>query len=98
MKEKKIDRKEVEHVAMLARLKLSPEEMEIYTEQLNAILEYMDKLNELDTRGVETTSYIIFAKTPMKDDAVGEPLPKEEGLANVPDREGDFFKVPKIVE
>lgn len=98
MKEKKIDKKEVEHVAMLARLRLNPEEVEIYTEQLNAILEYMDKLNELDTQGVETTSYVIFAKTPMKEDMMAAPIPKEQGLANAPDRELDFFKVPKIVE
>jgi len=96
--ERKIGKKEVEHVAMLARLRLSPEEIEVYTEQLNAILEYMDKLNELDTHGIETTSYVIFADTPMRDDIVGESIHKEQGLANAPDRESDFFKVPKIVE
>jgi aspartyl-tRNA(Asn)/glutamyl-tRNA(Gln) amidotransferase subunit C len=59
---------EVEHIAMLARLKLSPAEKEAYSEQLNAILDDVDKLNELDTAAVEPTAYLLPLRNVFRDD------------------------------
>ncbi|MFQ5521405.1 MAG: Asp-tRNA(Asn)/Glu-tRNA(Gln) amidotransferase subunit GatC [Candidatus Methylomirabilia bacterium] len=98
MREPKITIAEVEHVARLARLDLSPEEKERMRSQLDAILTYIDKLRELDTAGVEPTAHVIPMTNVMRDDAVRPCLPREEMLANAPERDGDFFRVPKIIE
>ncbi|MFQ5521662.1 MAG: Asp-tRNA(Asn)/Glu-tRNA(Gln) amidotransferase subunit GatC [Candidatus Methylomirabilia bacterium] len=98
MREAKITIAEVEHVARLARLDLSPEEKERMRSQLDAILTYIDKLRELDTAGVEPTAHVIPMTNVMRDDAVRPCVPREEMLANAPEREGDFFRVPKIIE
>jgi aspartyl-tRNA(Asn)/glutamyl-tRNA(Gln) amidotransferase subunit C len=89
---------EVEHVARLARLSLSPEEKERMREQLDRILGYIDKLRELDTTDVEPTSHAIPMLNVMREDDVGACLPAAEALANAPDREQDFFRVPRILE
>ena len=94
----KITRKEVEHVARLARLELSEEEKEQMTAQLDAILGYFDKLNELDTSTVEPTTTVIPMDNVMRDDEVRPSLKQEEALANAPDREDVFFRVPRIIE
>jgi aspartyl-tRNA(Asn)/glutamyl-tRNA(Gln) amidotransferase subunit C len=94
----KITREEVEHVARLARLALSAEEKAEMTAQLDAILAYMDKLNEVDTTGVEPTTTVIPMVSVMRDDAVRPSLSQDEALANAPDREDSFFRVPRIIE
>lgn len=94
----KITLEEVEHVARLARLALTPEEKERMRSQLDAILAYIDKLRELDTTGVEPTSHAIPMTNVMREDEPRPPFPKEEMLANAPERDGDFFRVPKIIE
>ncbi len=94
----KITRKEVEHVARLARLELTEEEREQMTAQLDAILGYMDKLNELDTSTVEPTTTVIPMVSVMREDEVRPSLPQGEALTNAPDREGVFFRVPRIIE
>jgi aspartyl-tRNA(Asn)/glutamyl-tRNA(Gln) amidotransferase subunit C len=93
----KISRKEVEHVAHLARLALRDEEIEEFTGQLDAILAYVDKLNELETRDVEPTSHVIPMGNVVREDAVCEGLPIEDVLANAPAREDRFFRVPRIL-
>ena len=93
-----IDRKDVEHVARLARLALTDAELERMREQLNGILAYIEKLNELDTRNVEPTSHAVPLVNVMRDDAPGPCLPREEALAKAPDRAGEFFRVPRIIE
>jgi aspartyl-tRNA(Asn)/glutamyl-tRNA(Gln) amidotransferase subunit C len=93
-----IDRKDVEHVARLARLALSDAELEKMREQLNGILAYIEKLNALDTRDVEPTSHAVPMVNVMRDDAPGPCLPRDEALANAPDRAGEFFRVPRIIE
>jgi aspartyl-tRNA(Asn)/glutamyl-tRNA(Gln) amidotransferase subunit C len=93
----KVERGEVEHVALLARLKLSREEEELFTGQLNAILDYMEKLNELDTRTVEPTFHVVPHCNTMRDDEVKESLPAEATLANAPDKAEGCFRVPKII-
>ncbi|WP_027717820.1 Asp-tRNA(Asn)/Glu-tRNA(Gln) amidotransferase subunit GatC [Desulfovirgula thermocuniculi] len=90
--------KEVEHVALLARLELSEEEKEMYARQLGAILEYAQMLNELDTADVPPTAHVLPLQNVWREkDEVGRQLEPEEVLANAPDREGQFFKVPRIV-
>lgn len=89
---------EVEHVARLARLELSTEEKERFTHQLNDILQYVEKLKELDTEGVEPTAHAIPLQNVLRGDAVRPSLDREDVLANAPDREEAFFKVPKIIE
>jgi aspartyl-tRNA(Asn)/glutamyl-tRNA(Gln) amidotransferase subunit C len=94
----KITAKEVRYVADLARLELSPEEVELFTGDMNRILDYMDQLNELDTGGVEPTSHVLSLKNVFREDVVVESLPVDEVLANAPRREKGHFVVPKIIE
>ncbi len=94
----KIDRKEVEYVAHLARLELKPKEAEEFTGQLDQILGYFDKLNLLDTSGVEPTSHAIPITNAFREDEVKESCDQDTALENAPSEEGGFFKVPKIIE
>lgn len=89
--------KEVEYVALLARLELTAEEKKMYLRQLGDILEYAQKLNRLDTTGVPPTAHVLPLKNVFREDRPGEHLPPEKVLANAPDKEGQFFKVPRIV-
>jgi len=93
-----IQRKDVEHVARLARLALTEPEIERMRTQLNGILAYIEKLNELDTADVEPTSHAVPLVNVMRDDEPGRCLPRDEALANAPDRAGEFFRVPRIIE
>jgi len=89
--------KDVEHVAKLARLEFSDEEKEKLTHQLNQILDYMDKLNELDTSNVEPLSHVIELKNVFREDVVTPSLTPEEALKNAPARTEKFFRVPKVI-
>ncbi|GED30297.1 Asp-tRNA(Asn)/Glu-tRNA(Gln) amidotransferase subunit GatC [Brevibacillus centrosporus] len=93
-----ITRKEVEHVANLARLQLTEDEAERYTKDLNAILEFAAKLNELDTFNVAPTSHATDVKNVMREDVNRPSLPREEVLKNAPDHEEGQFKVPAVFE
>ncbi len=94
----RIEMREVEQVARLARLELSAEEKERMREQLDRILGYIDKLRRLDTEGVPPTSHVVPMVNVMREDEPRPCLPSEEMLANAPDRQGDFFRVPRIIE
>ena len=94
----RITRQEVEHVARLARLELTEEERERMTAQLDSILGYIAKLNELDTASIEPTTTVIPMVSVMREDEARPPLTQEEALANAPDREDVFFRVPRIIE
>ncbi len=94
----KISRGEVRQVAFLARLALSPREEEAFTGQLDAILTYMEKLNELNTDAVEPTAHAVEVPTPLREDLVRNQADVEALLGNAPERDGAFFKVPKIIE
>ncbi len=94
----KISKQEVEHVAKLARLELSEEEKEKLTDQLSNILTYVEKLNELDTTGIEPTSHVLDIRNVMRDDVAAPSLPQERALANAPDKAAGHYKVPKIIE
>lgn len=94
----KISRQDVENVALLSRLEMTAEELDAYAGQLNAILEYADVLNKLDTQGIEPTAHVLPLKNVMRPDAVKPSLPRDEALANAPEAEDGYFKVPKIME
>ena len=94
----KISKDEVAHVANLARLSLDTEAVIKFTTQLNDILLYMEKLNEVDTAGVEPMSHAIARKNAFRPDTVAESLPIEVSLANAPDAKGSCFEVPKVIE
>ena len=98
MAEPKISLKDVEHVARLARLELSDADKERMRRELDGILTYIDKLRALDTEGVEPTSHAIPMTNVMRDDTPRPPLPQDAMLANAPERSGEFFRVPKIIE
>jgi len=89
--------KEVEHVALLARLNLSPGEKELFAQQLGAILEYFGRLNHLSTDGVEPLAHVLPLANVMRDDEIWTPLDKEDILANAPLEEEGQFRVPRIV-
>ena len=94
----KIDKKVVEYVAHLARLELQPEEIDLYTQQLDRILVYMDKLNSLDTTAVGASSHVIPMANVFREDAVNHNFQPEEAVGNAPERKGTFFKVPPVIE
>jgi aspartyl-tRNA(Asn)/glutamyl-tRNA(Gln) amidotransferase subunit C len=93
-----ISRDDVEHVAELARLTLSPAEQEQFIGQLNRILTYVEKLSELDTQAVEPTSHVIPMSNVWRDDEVHPSLSRPEALRNAPEESHFFFKVARIIE
>ena len=93
-----ISREDVAHVARLARLALTDAELETMREQLNAILAHIDALRAVDTAGIEPTSHAVPQFNVMRDDEPRPSFPQEEMLANAPDRSGEFFRVPRIIE
>ncbi len=94
----KITEEMVEHVALLSRLKFSPQEIKEFTYQLNRILEYVDKLNELDTNNIEPTSHSLKMSNVFRPDEIEPPLTSEEALKNAPEQENNCFKVPKVIQ
>lgn len=97
----KLTRDEVQRVALLARLRLTATEEETLAEQLSAILQYMEQLNQLDTKDVEPFSHAgnaVSALNTLRDDQVINQSNTDALLANAPERDGTFFKVPKIIE
>jgi len=94
----KVDRDVVKKVAKLARLDLSEEEIDEFTGQLRSILEYVEKMNELDTDGVEPLAHCLAISNVLRADEARESLGTEKTLSNAPDQDGEFFKVPKILD
>jgi aspartyl-tRNA(Asn)/glutamyl-tRNA(Gln) amidotransferase subunit C len=89
-----ISKDEVAHVARLARLKLTDDELERFGEQLSAILEAVGKVSELDLAGVPPTAHPLDLVNVWDDDEPRPSLSVEEALQNAPDRDGSFFRVP----
>lgn len=94
----KIDRKEVLHIALLARLGLTEEEVDRLSEQLSNILENFEILQQVDTTDVPPTAQSIALQNVVSDDAIAPSLPSNEVLANAPKKEGDFFRVRAVLE
>jgi len=93
-----ITREQVQHVANLARLTLTPEEEERMTRNLNDILMFFQKLNELDTENVPPTSHALEVTNVMRDDVKRPSWPLEEVLRNAPEEENGMFRVPAVIE
>jgi len=89
---------EVEHIAALARLRLTDEEKARYREQLSAILDYMAKLRQLDTSAIEPTATVLPLRTVLRPDVVTPSLTPAELLANAPEVEAEMFRVPPVLE
>ncbi len=92
-----LNREEVLHVAHLARLSLNPEEIELFTRQLNDILAYVEKLQELDTGDVAPMAHVLPVFNAFREDEVTPGLPREGALDNAPAREEGAFLVPRII-
>ena len=93
-----IEMSQVEHVADLARLQLSREELERLSTQLSRILTYMEELNAVDTTGISpTTSVVVSDANVLREDEVRPSLPQESALSNAPDAVDGLFQVPHII-
>ena len=93
-----LSRDEVKHVARLCRLKLTDEELEIFTRELSAILNYIEKLNKLDTENVTPLTHVLPITNVLREDKVRASLSPEKALSNAPEKIKGFFSVPKIIE
>jgi aspartyl-tRNA(Asn)/glutamyl-tRNA(Gln) amidotransferase subunit C len=93
-----VGKKEIEKIAELARLKFSDEELENFAHQMNEILSYMDKLNELDTENIQPLSHPIEQINIFREDTVKSSISTKEALKNAPDKDEKFFKVPKVIQ
>jgi aspartyl-tRNA(Asn)/glutamyl-tRNA(Gln) amidotransferase subunit C len=94
---KKITKEEVEHITHLARLTLSESELEKVTVQLDTILSYVEKLDELETADIRPTTHVFSVTNAFREDIVEDSLPREKALANAPLQDGENFQVPKII-
>jgi len=94
----KLSREQVGHIAELARLALSDEEQALYQEQLSAILEHFERLQELDTDLIPPTATVLPLRNVMRADEPEPCFPREDILANAPDAEDGCFKVPALME
>lgn len=93
-----LTRAQVEHVAHLARLSLTEDEIERYREQLSAVLEYAERLNQLDTAAIPPTATVLPLRTVLRADEPQPSFPPDDILANAPNRDGQFFRVHAILE
>ena len=89
---------EIEHIAALARLRLTDEEKARYREQLSAVLDYMAKLQQVDTSAIEPTATVLPLSTVLRPDVVTPSLSPEELFANAPAAEAQMFRVPPVLE
>ncbi len=94
---KTIDAEQVMRIGKLSRIALTDEQVELFGTQLEAILEYFDKLQQLDTENVEPMVHAVELTNVFSEDTPGESLSAEQALANAPQRDGDFFIVPKVI-
>ena len=95
---KRIDETEVRKVAKLARLSLTDSEASRFSSELSSILEYIEKLNELDTDSVEPLAHCLPIHNVFREDTVKSSLDPEKALVNAPQRHEQFFKVPKVLD
>jgi aspartyl-tRNA(Asn)/glutamyl-tRNA(Gln) amidotransferase subunit C len=93
-----ISREDIQRLAFLVRIELTPTEELAMIEHLNTLLTYVEKLNRVNTEGVEPMVYVVEFPSPMREDRVTNQPDTEALLRNAPEREGDFFKVPRIIE
>ena len=94
----RIEEADVRHISLLARLNPGDEEIKLFAEQLSAILQYMDQLNEVDTTDVPPTAHPLPVRNVFRTDQAGDSLEPDQALQNAPQRDGDFFAVPKVLD
>ncbi len=94
----KISPGDVRHVAQLARVSLTDEQIGTFGRQLNDIVEYIEQLNEIDTNDIEPTSHVMPLNNIFREDVIRQSLPRLEMLKNAPDSNESFYIVPKIIE
>ncbi len=92
-----VKKEDVQKIAKLARLEFNDEELANYTNEMNSILGYMEKLNELDTQNVEPLSHPIENTNVFREDVLQESTKREDALKNAPDSTSEHFKVPKVI-
>jgi aspartyl-tRNA(Asn)/glutamyl-tRNA(Gln) amidotransferase subunit C len=92
-----LSRAQVEHIAKLARLNLTSNEIDKFTRELTVILTYIDQLQAVDTTGVEPKNQFITAENVFRDDIPEASLPRDEALRNAPERDLEYFHVPKVI-
>ena len=93
----KMTKEEVLYVARLARLDLDADSIETFAGQIDEILGYIEKLNQVDTQGINPTSHAVSLTNAFRDDAGRQHLDREKALANAPEQEEGQFVVPKVV-
>ncbi|MEX0843989.1 MAG: Asp-tRNA(Asn)/Glu-tRNA(Gln) amidotransferase subunit GatC [Balneolaceae bacterium] len=93
-----VTEKDVQYMAGLARLQLSEEEIKSFAKDMNKILGYMERLDELDTSDVEPLEHVIELDSRFRPDEAKEPLSHDDALKNAPDADSDYFRVPKVIE
>lgn len=93
-----VETQDIKYIARLARIRLKDEQLERLTKQMDKILDYVNQLTSLDTKDVSPTSHILGMKNVFRQDKVKPSIPKEEMLRLAPLKQGDFFKVPKVIE
>ncbi|MGI9174362.1 MAG: Asp-tRNA(Asn)/Glu-tRNA(Gln) amidotransferase subunit GatC [Rhodothermales bacterium] len=89
---------DVRYIAELARLRFSEDEEKRLAREMGAVLEYMEKLDELDTTGVPPMAHVFDLHNVFRDDEVASRISREEALQNAPDADGTYFRVPKVIE
>ena len=94
----KIDKATVERVAVLARLSFTEEEKEKLREDMSKILTMCEKLDEVDTEGIEPLIFLTDEVNSFRDDIPQAPVTKEQALKNAPQKDSDYFKVPKVLD
>ncbi|HET7579997.1 MAG TPA: Asp-tRNA(Asn)/Glu-tRNA(Gln) amidotransferase subunit GatC [Bacillales bacterium] len=94
----RITKEDVQHVADLARLSFSEEELETFTQQLDDIIGFAEQLNELNTENVEPTTHVLEMSNVLRDDEAREWLTREEALKNAPEKQDGQVKVPSVLE
>lgn len=92
-----VTRKDVEYIASLSKLKFEENELDNFTHQLNDILAYVEKLNELDTENVEPLSHPVENKNVFREDELKPSISTEGALKNSPSKTEEFFRVPKVI-
>ncbi len=93
----KVDEKLIRHIGLLSRIELTDEQVVTFGRQFADIVAYMDKLQELNTDQVEPMAHALPVQNVLREDAPAESLPAEQALANAPQRDGDFYEVPKVI-
>ena len=94
----KIDKKDVEKLAHLSRLQLNDKEIEAMQGDMNKMLTFVEKINELDLDGVEPLAYMSDEVNVLREDNVKQDITHDEALKNAPDKDTDYFRVPKVIK